>query len=94
LIISQSTRGAQAATFLREFVLGSNRTGLLLPNSKDVVGGEDPKLAGDIIPGTSVIFYGSGTTASSTIAPSASLAAWASFLATVTATPTSSAVKG
>ena len=80
------TDAVQAATFLREFVLGSNQTGLLLPNST-TVGGEDPELAGDILPGTDVVFYGSGTTASSSIAPSASVAAWASFLATFTAAP-------
>ena len=75
----------QAYVFLREYVIGSNTTGLVLPNSTVVVGGEDPEYAGDIIPGTPVIFYGSSTTVSSTVAPSASLASWASFLATATA---------
>jgi len=77
---------ANAYVFLREYVIGSNTTGLVLPNSTVVVGGEDPEYAGDIIPGTPVIFYGSSTTVSSTVAPSASLASWASFLATATAT--------
>ncbi|KIM76059.1 hypothetical protein PILCRDRAFT_826709 [Piloderma croceum F 1598] len=77
---------ANAYTFIREFVLGSNSTGLVDHNF--VVGGEDPKLGGDIIPGTSVIFYGSSTTASSSVAPSSALANWASFLATYTAHPT------
>jgi carboxypeptidase D len=77
----------QAAIFLREFVLGSNTTGLLRPNSTTVVGGEDPQLAGDIVPGNSAIFYGSATTASSSLAPSATFASWASFLATATAVP-------
>lgn len=82
----------QAATFLREFILGSNTTGLLRPNSTTVIGGEDPQLAGDIIPGNSAIFYGSVTTESSAVAPSASFASWASFLATVTAAPTPTTV--
>ncbi|KIM79111.1 hypothetical protein PILCRDRAFT_823685 [Piloderma croceum F 1598] len=78
---------ANAATFLREFILGSNMTGLLVPNSTTVIGGEDPQLAGDIVPGNSAIFYGSATTASSSIAPSATFASWASFLATATVVP-------
>lgn len=72
--------------FLREFVLGNNSTGLV--NGSTVVGGEDPALEGDILSGGGVIFYGSGTTASSLVAPSASLASWASFLATATLTST------
>ena len=68
-----------------KYVIGSNTTGVVLPNSM-VVGGEDPKLTGDIIPGTFVIFYGSSMTASSTVAPSTSLATWASFLAMATPT--------
>ena len=78
----------QAFTFLREFVLGSNTTGLLLPNSTTPIGGEDPQLAGEILPGNPTIFYGSATTESSTVAPSANFASWASFLATATAAPT------
>jgi carboxypeptidase D len=63
----------QAMTFLREFILGSNTTGLLSPDSKTVIGGEDHKLAGDIIPGNPAIFYGSATTASSKVATSTDL---------------------
>ncbi|KZP13619.1 alpha/beta-hydrolase [Athelia psychrophila] len=77
---------ANAYVFLREFILGTNTTGLLLPNATTPIGGQDAALAGDIVPGGSVIYYGSGTTASSTVAPSASFAAWASYLATATLT--------
>lgn len=80
----------QAFVFLRDFILGSNTTGLveISKHTTTVVGGEDPKLAEDILPGTTVIFYGSGTTAFSTIVPSATLASWDKFIATATATAT------
>jgi carboxypeptidase D len=76
-----------ASILLREFILGSNTTGLVPPNSTTPIGGEDPQLAGEILPGNSAIFFGSVTT-ESTVAPSASFASWASFLATATAAPT------
>ncbi|KAJ7202081.1 alpha/beta-hydrolase [Mycena pura] len=85
---------AAALTFVREFVLGSNTTGLVNSNA-GTVGGEDPKLAEDVLPGTSVIFFGNGSggeTPSSTAWPSATVAAWNAFLATATATPSGSAV--
>jgi hypothetical protein len=47
-----------------------------------VVGGESPTLAAGILPGNSEIFYGSGTTESTYIAPTATIAAWSSFIAT------------
>ena len=40
----------QALVFLREFVLGSNKTGLVL-NPTTVVGGENSTLAEDVLPG-------------------------------------------
>ncbi|KAJ3783316.1 alpha/beta-hydrolase [Lentinula aff. detonsa] len=73
-----------AFVFLREFILGSNTTGLV--DGNHVVGGEDSILAEDVMPGTTAIFYGHGTTASSLIIPSETLASWSSFLATATAT--------
>jgi len=92
---------AAASVFLREFVLGDNTTGLVTTDSSGnvtVVGGEDAAFDDDILPGNSVIFYGSGTTAASTAVPSATAAAWESFIETATAvsgnstgTPTSSA---
>ncbi|KAJ7769354.1 alpha/beta-hydrolase [Mycena metata] len=77
-----------AFVFVREFVLGSNQTGLVNSNGT-VVGGENSALAADAMPGGTVIFYGNGdsaTTSLSTAAPSATVAAWDKFLATATAT--------
>ncbi|KAJ3836137.1 alpha/beta-hydrolase [Lentinula raphanica] len=73
-----------AFVFLREFILGTNSTGSV--EGTHVIGGEDPVLAEDVMPGTTAIFYGHGTTASSLIVPSETLASWSSFLATATAT--------
>jgi carboxypeptidase D len=76
----------QAFVFVREFVLGTNQTGLV-DSSGSVVGGEDPALAADAMPGGLAIFYGDGdsaTTSLSTIAPSATLASWSQFIATAT----------
>ncbi|KAE9404117.1 alpha/beta-hydrolase [Gymnopus androsaceus JB14] len=74
-----------AFVFLREFILGSNQTGFIDGTHVVPVGGEDPVLAEDVMPGTTVIFYGHGTTASSLVVPSETLASWSSFLATATA---------
>ncbi|KAJ7263016.1 alpha/beta-hydrolase [Mycena rebaudengoi] len=80
---------AAAFAFVRDFVLGSKDTGLVDSNSGTVVGGEDPKLALDVMPGNTVIYYGNGrsaTTTLSTVVPSATLAAWNKFIETATAT--------
>ncbi|KAJ6629342.1 alpha/beta-hydrolase [Mycena sp. CBHHK59/15] len=87
-LVPQSVPGA-AFTFMRDFVLGSNTTGLVDINAGTVVGGENPKLADDVLPGNTVIYYGngdSGKTTLSTVVPSATLAAWNKFIATATAT--------
>ncbi|EIN06504.1 alpha/beta-hydrolase [Punctularia strigosozonata HHB-11173 SS5] len=77
-----------AFVFLREFILGSNKTGLVVDPHKPAIGGEDPSIApADVIPGTTAIFYGSGTTVSSALVASASIASWESVVvhATITA---------
>ncbi len=56
----------------------------------EVIGGEDPALAGTVLPGQSGIFYGSGSTQYVTTYPSATIAAWETFIASVTVNPTSS----
>ncbi|KIJ35084.1 hypothetical protein M422DRAFT_233049 [Sphaerobolus stellatus SS14] len=89
---------SRALTFVREFVLGSNPTGSLLPNgtlvasnSSSAAGFKSP-LVGHILPAKNdPIFTGSGTTQGSTIWPSATIAAWDGFIATATATVTSPA---
>ena len=83
----------QAFVFLREFVLGDNTTGLV--TSSGVIGGENSTmLHGDVLLGQDVIFYGSGTTVSSMIAPTASMSAWLQFLQTATVAPSASATSG
>ncbi|KAK7037692.1 hypothetical protein VNI00_010918, partial [Paramarasmius palmivorus] len=83
-----------AFVFLRDFILGNNTTGLV--DGSNVVGGEDPTLMGAYLPAdTAAIFYGSGSTVSSTVAPSETVAAWRSFIATaVTDTPQGSGTPG
>ena len=77
-------RPQQALVFLREFVLGSNKNGTVA--GTNVVGGENVTLAGDFLPGGNEIFYGSAATEGTSTIPSATIAAWNSFLATATAT--------
>jgi hypothetical protein len=84
----------QAFTFLREFILGSNTTGLVTNASVPAIGGEDPKYNVSNIPAGPEIYLGSASTQSTYIAPSATIAAWDSFYATVVPTPTeASAIK-
>ena len=75
----------QALVFLREFVLGSNKTGLVL-NPTTVIGGENSTLAEDVLPGGTLFYYGSATTAGTSTVPAATVAAWQSYIATATAT--------
>lgn len=53
----------------------------------NVVGGESSALAVDAIPGQLGIFVGSGTTQSTYTFPSATIAAWNSYIATATVIP-------
>lgn len=79
--------------FLREFILGSNTTGLVQSTNGTVavVGGENSTLAGDFLAGGSEIFYGSGATQSTTVFPSATVSAWDAFVASVTSAAGSAA---
>ncbi|KAJ7202096.1 alpha/beta-hydrolase [Mycena pura] len=79
---------AAAFVFVRDFVLGSNTTGLVDSNTATVNGGEDPELARDVLPGNPFIYIGDGSsgTTASTAWPSATVAAWNAFIATATAT--------
>ncbi|THH00620.1 hypothetical protein EW026_g1956 [Hermanssonia centrifuga] len=80
---------SRAYVILREFILGNNRTGLVVNTTEtvSVVGGESSSLAVDVFPGQSGIYMGSGTTQSTYTFPAATVAAWQSFMATETATP-------
>jgi carboxypeptidase D len=78
----------QAYTFLREFVLGNNKTGLVtkILNQVVVLGGELASLTG-VIPGPDPIYYGNGATQSTYVFPQATRTAWNAFLAKETAPP-------
>ncbi|KAJ3721074.1 alpha beta-hydrolase [Lentinula raphanica] len=82
-----ATAPEAAKVFLQQFVFGNNQTGLVTDST--VIGGEDPTLAEDVMPGSDPIFYGSMSTESSTIWPEATRAAWTSFIRTETAIATS-----
>ncbi|EJF59037.1 alpha/beta-hydrolase [Dichomitus squalens LYAD-421 SS1] len=78
---------SRASTVLREFILGSNKTGLVTmgPDGDiDVEGGEDVALAVDALPGQSGIAVGSITTTGTFFYPAATVAAWEVFIATAT----------
>lgn len=80
----------QAFTFVREFVVGNNQTGLVqtVNQSTSVVGGENPSLQQSVIPGQSGIAFGSATTQGQTAWPAATVAAFDSYinLASITGT--------
>lgn len=74
---------AHAMVFLREFVLGSNRTGFFDNTTNSVTGGEDVTVfANNIMAGQTSIFVGAGKTESAMVYPSATIEAWASFTQT------------
>ncbi|KAF9269106.1 alpha/beta-hydrolase [Marasmius fiardii PR-910] len=70
---------SQALTFFREFVFGNNQTGLVQSGST-VVGGEDPQLSNDILPGDPEIYYGSAATQGTYVFPTATRDAWNAFI--------------
>ncbi|KAI0076167.1 alpha/beta-hydrolase [Panus rudis PR-1116 ss-1] len=76
---------AAALVFIREFVLGNNETGLVI-NGSTVIGGENSTLADDVLPGGTLFYYGSATTAGTSTVPAATVVSWESFIATATAT--------
>ncbi|KAI0798571.1 Alpha/Beta hydrolase protein [Irpex lacteus] len=84
----------RALVFVREFVFGSNTTGLVTNSSGTltVVGGENATLADTVLPGQDEIYVGSGTTQSTFVYPSATIAAWNSFFATARGNATWSAI--
>ncbi|GJE98051.1 serine carboxypeptidase-like protein [Phanerochaete sordida] len=85
-LVAQQQPG-RAFVLAREFIFGNNQTGLVTNPSGggvSVVGGEDAALAGTVHPGQLGIYVGSGATQSTYTYPSATIAAWNSFFATVT----------
>ncbi|KAJ7240373.1 Alpha/Beta hydrolase protein [Mycena haematopus] len=86
-LVPHSVPGA-AFAFVRDFVLGSNTTGLVDSNAHTVSGGEDDNLRADALPGNSAIYHWAskaGGEIASAVAPSATLAAWQAFIETETA---------
>jgi carboxypeptidase D len=85
---------ARAFTFLREFILGNNPQGRVTktPSGKvTIVGGSDPNLANDILPGSDdPIYYGEGVKDHSYLFPAATRVAWDSFTKAKSATSTKS----
>ncbi|KAJ7066374.1 alpha/beta-hydrolase [Mycena amicta] len=76
---------AAALTFLREFVFGSNPTGSVASPNAAAVGGETAQLIGaygDVIPGSNGIVYQdeAGDETSTFVYPTATVAAWNTFI--------------
>lgn len=70
-------------------MFGHNTTGLVTTGANGVVtviGGENHTLAAAALPGQLGIYYGSLTTQGTYTAPSATIAAWESFIFTATVT--------
>ncbi|KAF6761653.1 Alpha/Beta hydrolase protein [Ephemerocybe angulata] len=74
-----------AYKFVRDFVLGSNPLGSVV-----TLPGGTPKYAGQNLQAADELYLGAGKTESSWVAPAATRSAWKSFIATETATTTSS----
>ncbi|TFK39879.1 Alpha/Beta hydrolase protein [Crucibulum laeve] len=77
-----------AFTFVREFLFGKNKTGLVTTSrtgATNVVGGEDPKFMATNIPGGDKIYYGVGATQSTYLFPPATRTAWKTFISEETA---------
>lgn len=66
----------KASTFLREFVLGNNKTGLVTDVDTPAVGGEDPKYAVNTLAEGPEIYQGSYTTTSTYHFPTETVARW------------------
>jgi carboxypeptidase D len=77
---------SQAYVLLREFILGKNQTGLVVAGSNDPIGPDHSKLTvgavGDVLRADPVVYTGVGTTQGTLVFPSATVAAWDSFMAT------------
>ncbi|CCM06968.1 uncharacterized protein FIBRA_09282 [Fibroporia radiculosa] len=79
---------ANAYQFLRDFILGNDPTGMVVNvgDQTAVIGGEVSSFAAAVLPGQSGIYIGSGATQSTYTFPSATIAAWESYIVTATAT--------
>ncbi|KAJ6620632.1 Alpha/Beta hydrolase protein [Mycena sp. CBHHK59/15] len=74
---------ANALTFLREFVFGSNPTGSVVKTPAgaiSVIGQADTALVGDVLPGSEGIAYVTGTSTATYVFPTETVAAWNTFI--------------
>lgn len=70
----------QAFVFFREFILGSNTTGLLIPPN-GVIGGSNTTFANAAnIPAADELYLGAGATQTSYVFPEATRQAWRKFI--------------
>jgi len=70
----------QAWTFLREFILGNNPTGLVTDANTPAVGGEDPQYAVNTLAEGPEIYQGSYTTTSTYLFPTETVARWNEYV--------------
>lgn len=69
-----------AWTFLREFILGNNTTGLVTDSNTPALGGEDPQYAVNTLAEGPEVYQGSYTTTSTYYFPSATVAVWDKYV--------------
>ena len=74
--VAHYTIFSKAWTFLREFVLGDNKTGLVTDANTPAVGGEDPKYAVNTLAEGPEVYQGSYTTTSTYYFPTETVARW------------------
>lgn len=67
---------SKAFTFLREFILGNNTTGLVTDANTPAMGGEVPKYAASTLAEGPEVYQGSYTTTSTYYYPKETLARW------------------
>jgi hypothetical protein len=79
----------KAWTFLREFILGDNETGLVTDSDTLALGGEDPEYAGNTLAEGPEVYQGSYTTTSTYYFPSQTVASWDQFIQNPTSSKTS-----
>lgn len=70
----------QAWTFLREFVLGNNKTGLVTDASTPAIGGEVPEYTASTLAEGPEIYVGSYTTTSTYFYPKETISSWGRYV--------------
>ena len=71
---------SKAFTFLREFVLGNNSTGLVTDADTPATGGEFPEYAASTLAEGPEIYLGSYTTTSTYVYPKETLSSWDRYI--------------